>query len=330
MQRTVVITGGTAGIGLASAEAFARKGWKVAILARDEGRLRQTEERLRQLGVQALGIATDMADPAAVEAAADRIERDLGPIDAWVNNAMATVVAPAGEITPEEFKRVTEVTYNGQVYGTLAALKHMRRRRRGSIVQVNSVLGIRPFPLQSAYAGAKAAALGWTNALRAELDFEGVPVTLSTIFLPAVNTPQFAGWARNKTGRRQIAPDPVYDPRLAANAIVFAAEHPRRDVWVGRTTFMASILQRIWPNAGDHVAKGGWEGQLSDETIPRIEGNLFTPAKGSAVIDGPFKSRTLSSRHTFVTSRQRDIAVLGGATLLAAGIAHLLARRTGL
>lgn len=330
MPKTVVITGGTAGIGLASAEAFARKGWNVAVVARDAERLRQTETRLSSLGVKALGIEADVADPAAVEAAAQRIERDLGPIDAWVNNAMATVVAPAGEITPEEFKRVTDVTYHGQVNGTMAALKSMRRRGRGTIVQVNSVLGIRPFPLQSAYAGAKAAALGFTNALRAELDHEGVPVTLSTIFLPAVNTPQFAGWARNKTGRRQIAPDPVYDPRLAANAIVFAAENPRRDIWVGRTTFMASILQRIWPNAGDFAAKGGWEGQLSKERIPQIEGNLFSPAKGSAVIDGPFSSRTLSSRRTFVTSRQRDIAVLGGAALLAAGIAHLLARRTGI
>jgi NAD(P)-dependent dehydrogenase (short-subunit alcohol dehydrogenase family) len=330
MPRTVVITGGTAGIGLATAEAFARKGWNVAILARHEERLRQTEERLRSFGVQALGLSTDMADPEAVDAAAERIERDLGSIDTWVNNAMATVVAPAGDVTPDEFKRVTEVTYNGQVYGTLAALKHMRPRRRGSIVQVNSVLGIRPFPLQAAYAGAKAAALGWTNALRSELDHEGLPITLSTVFLPAVNTPQFAGWARNKTGRRQIAPDPVYDPRLAAKAIVFAAEHPRRDVWVGRTTFMASILQRIWPSAGDFAAKSGWEGQLSEETIPRIKGNLFEPASGSAVIDGLFTSRTLSSRNTFVTSRQRDVAVLGGAALLAAGIAHLLARRAGL
>lgn len=329
MPKTVVITGGTAGIGLASAEAFARKGWNVAVVAREPERLRQVERRLSALGVKALGIEADVADAAAVTAAAERVERELGPIEAWVNNAMATVVAPAGDVTPDEFRRVTDVTYHGQVHGTLAALKLMRRRGRGSIVQVNSVLGIRPFPLQSAYAGAKAAALGFTDALRSELDHEGVKVALSTVFLPAVNTPQFAGWARNKMGRRQIAPDPVYDPRLAAKAIVFAAEHPRRDIWVGRTTFLASLLQRLWPNAGDRFAKSGWEGQLSNETIPQIEGNLFAPAKGSAVIDGPFGARTLSSRNTFITSRQRDVAVLGGAALLAAGIARLLARRTG-
>ncbi|WP_279483026.1 SDR family oxidoreductase [Aureimonas sp. SK2] len=322
MTRTVVITGGTAGIGLATAETFARDGWNVGILARGEERLREVEERLRALGVKALGIATDVSDADAVDAAAERCETELGPIEAWINNAMATVVAPADQISPDEYRRVTDVTYHGQVFGTLAALKRMRARDRGTIVQVNSVLGIRPFPLQSAYDGAKAAALGFTNALRGELGHLGSNVQLVTVFLPAVNTPQFDGWARNKVGRRQIAPDPVYDARLCANAIHFGVLHPRRDIWVGRTTVMASLLQRLWPNAADVQSRSGWEGQLSDETIPRIEGNLFEPGQGPARIEGPFTDRTLASRHTFFTSRQRDVAVLG---LIGAGVLGLAA-----
>ncbi len=311
MPRTVVITGGTAGIGLATAEKFAREGWNVGILARDEGRLRETEERLRGFGAKALGVRADVADAEAVERAAERIERELGPIDAWVNNAMSTVVAPAWEITPEEYARVAAVTYLGQVHGTLAALKRMRIRRSGTVVQINSVLGIRPFPLQSAYAGAKAGALGFTDALRGELLHENLGVSISTVFLPAVNTTQFDGWARNRTGRRQIAPDPVYDPRLCANAIYFVTLNPRRDVWVGRTTILASILQRLWPNAGDWQSKGGWDGQLSQETIPEIAGNLDEAPKGPARIDGPFGDRVVSSRHSYVTSRQRDLIVGG-------------------
>lgn len=327
MTRTVVITGGTAGIGLATAEKFARDGWNVGILARGEDRLREVEERLRALGVKALGIPTDVADADAVEAAAERCERELGPVEVWVNNAMATVVAPADRISPDEFRRVTDVTYHGQVFGTQAALKRMRGRNRGTVVQVNSVLGIRAFPLQSAYDGAKAAALGFTNALRGELGHLGSRVQLVTVFLPAVNTPQFDGWARNKMGKRQIAPDPVYDARLCANAIHFGATHPRRDIWVGRTTWLASVLQRVWPNAGDAQSQSGWDGQLSDETIPRIDGNLFEPGPGAARIDGPFTDRVLGSRHTFLTSRHRDVAVLGliGAGVL--GLAAALGRR---
>jgi len=329
MTKTVVITGGSAGIGLAAAERFAREGWQVAVVARHEGRLRETEQRLRALGAKALGIEADVADDKAVFAAAARVESELGPIDVWVNNAMASIVAPSWDVEPDEYRRVTDVTYHSQVFGTLAALKYMRPRRRGTIIQINSVIGIRAFPLQTPYAGAKGAALNWTNGLRSELDHEQSGIELSTIFLPAVNSTQFLGWARNRTGQRQIAPDPVYDPRLCANAIFFAAENPRRDIWVGRTTILGSILQRLWPNGGDAFAKSAWDGQLG-EPMGETEGNLFKPADGPARIDGPNGDRTLSSRHTYVTSRQRDAVVLGGVALLAAGVAHLIAKRTGI
>ncbi|KAB0679610.1 SDR family oxidoreductase [Aureimonas leprariae] len=329
MARTVVVTGGTAGIGLACAEKFAAEGWNVGIVARAPARLRETENLLRAKGVLALGIETDVADHAAVERAAERFERELGPIEVWVNNAMATVVAAAHRIEPDEYKRVTDVTYHGQVFGTLAALKRMRTRGRGAIVQINSVLGIRPFPLQAAYAGAKGAALNFTNALRSELYHEGLPVTLTSVFLPAVNTPQFSGWARNRTGRRQIAPNPVYDPRLCAEAVHFAVEHPRRDIWVGRTSVLASVLQRVWPNAGDVQAKSGWDAQLSDERFAENEGNLFKPGEGPARLHGPFGDRMSSARRAFWTSRQRDVAVLGGVAFLAAHLAFLAGRRLG-
>jgi NAD(P)-dependent dehydrogenase (short-subunit alcohol dehydrogenase family) len=329
MTKTVVITGGSAGIGLAASERFAREGWQVAVVARHEGRLKETEARLRAMGVKALGIEADVADEKAMFEAAARVERELGPIDVWVNNAMSSIVAPAWDVSGDEYRRVTEVTYLGQVFGTLAALKYMRARRRGTVIQINSVIGIRAFPLQTPYAGAKGAAMNWTNGLRAELAHERLPIEISTIYLPAVNSTQFDGWARNRTGKRQIAPDPVYDPRLAANAIFFAAENPRRDIWVGRTTILGAIVQRLWPKGGDMVAKSGWDGQLG-EPIGEIEGNLFKPAEGSARIDGPSGDRTLSSRHTYLTSRQRDAVVLGGLALVAAGVAHLVARRTGI
>ena len=327
MAKTVVVTGGTAGIGLATAEKFAREGWNVGIIARDRDRLRQAEEQIGRHGTRALGVEVDVADHHALERAADRIAAELGPIDAWVNNAMATIVAPSGEISPEEFRRVTDVTYHGQVFGTLIALKHMRPRNRGAIVQINSVLGIRAYPLQSAYCGAKSAALGFTDSLRGELLHEGVAVTLTSIFLPAVNTPQFGGWARNRTGREQIAPPPVYDPRLCANAVFFAVEHPRRDIWVGRTSVMASVLQRFWPNAADVQAKSGWDGQLSDKRIPYLPGNLFEPGAGKAAIDGPFTAEASSARRSFWTSRQRDLAVLGAAAMTLAALLRLASRR---
>ena len=317
MAKTAVVTGGSAGIGLATAERLAKAGWQVAIIARDAARLDAARAMLAVHGTPILAISSDVADPDAVDTAADRIERELGPIGAWVNNAMSTVVAPADRITPAEYQRVTATTYLSQVYGTLAALRHMKPRGRGAIVQVSSGLGIRAVPLQAAYCAAKFAVSGFTDALRAELIGDAVPVTLSVVYLPAVNTPQ-PGWARNHTGREQVLPDPLFDPRLCAEAIVSAIDDPQREIWVGRSTLKMAIAQALAPNFADRQASGFAEQQLGNATGSKT-GNLDAPVPGPARIDGDATDRAISSRREFFTSRQRDMLKIG----IGGGIAGL-------
>ena len=317
MAKTAVVTGGSAGIGLATAERLAKAGWQVAIMARDAARLDAARAMLAVHGMPILAISADVADPDAVDAAADRIERELGPIGAWVNNAMSTVVAPADRITPAEYQRVTATTYLSQVYGTLAALRHMKPRGRGAIVQVSSGLGIRAVPLQAAYCAAKFAVSGFTDALRAELIGDAVPVTLSVVYLPAVNTPQ-PGWARNHTGREQVLPDPLFDPRLCAEAIVSAIDDPQREIWVGRSTLKMAIAQALAPNFADRQASGFAEQQLGNATGSKT-GNLDAPVPGPARIDGDAIDRAISNRREFFTSRQRDMLKIG----IGGGIAGL-------
>ena len=320
MARVAVVTGGTAGIGLAAAHALAERGWSVAVIARDLDRLSAAERALAAYGQPVLAISADVADPKAVDAAAARIEAELGPIRAWVNNAMSTVVNPADQITPDEYRRVTETTYLSQVYGTLAALRYMKQRNRGAIIQVSSGLAVRAAPLQAPYCAAKFAVSGFTDALRCELLHDRVNVSLSVIYLPAVNTPQF-NWARNRTGHRQYAPDPVFDPRLCAEAIAYAIENPRREVWVGRSSMMMAAAQVLAPALADRKAASMWSAQLSDETIPEMKGNLFEPVPGPVGIDGRFSGRTKASRSEFVTSRTRDLVVGGLAGLALIGLA---------
>jgi NAD(P)-dependent dehydrogenase (short-subunit alcohol dehydrogenase family) len=320
MARVAVITGGTAGIGLATAHRFAAGGWSVAVVARDPGRLAAAERALAAYGQPVLAISADVADAKAVDAAAARVEAELGPIRAWVNNAMSTVVNPADQITPDEYRRVTETTYLSQVYGTLAALRFMKRRNRGAIIQVSSGLAIRAAPLQAPYCAAKFAVSGFTDALRCELLHDRVDVSLSVVYLPAVNTPQF-NWARNRTGHRQYAPDPVFDPRLCAEAILYAAEHPRREVWVGRSSMMMAAAQALAPALADRKAAAMWPAQLSDQTIPEVDGNLYEPVPGDVGIDGRFTARAKTSRGEFCTSRTRDLLVGGLAGLALVGLA---------
>ncbi|HEY0206754.1 MAG TPA: SDR family oxidoreductase [Acetobacteraceae bacterium] len=328
MPKIVVITGAGAGVGRAAATEFARCGCDLALLSRDPERLEHAAAELRRFGVRALPVPTDVADADAVEAAADRVEQELGPIDVWVNVAMATVFAPVSKLTAAEVKRGTEVTYLGQVHGMMAALKRMRPRNQGSIVNVGSALAYRSVPLQSIYCGAKFAIRGFTDSLRSELIHDGCKVTLTMVDLPAVNTPQF-DWARNKMGRKAQPVPPIYQPEVPARAIVFGAFHPRRDIWVGFPTVKAILANRIAPGLIDrYLAKAGYRGQLADAAEPAdAPDNLFHPVPGAYGAHGRFDNRhPRTGSWEMFTSRHRA-AFWAAAFAGAAVVAHKLARR---
>jgi NAD(P)-dependent dehydrogenase (short-subunit alcohol dehydrogenase family) len=291
-REVVVITGGSAGVGRATARAFAAEGAAVALLARGQERLQAAAEEVEHLGGRALALSVDVADAGAIEQAADRIEEELGAIDVWVNNAMATVFAPVAELTPEEFRRVNEVTYLGSVWGTMAALRRMRSRDRGTIVQAGSALAYRGIPLQSAYCGAKHALEGFLDSVRTELLHDGSNVRLTTVHLPALNTPQFL-WVRTKLPRRPQPVPPIFEPELAADAIVFAAHHPRRELFVGWPTVKAVVGNKIAPGFADYyLARTGFDSQQTDLPVePGRPDNLFEPAPGDIAAQGPFDER---------------------------------------
>ena len=329
MTRVVVITGAGAGVGRAAAEEFARQGCDVALLSRDKDRLERAAEELRRHGVRALAIPTDVADAHAVEQAATQTEEQLGPIDIWVNVAMATVFAPVSKLTPEEFERGTRVTYLGQVHGTMSALSRMRTRNAGTIVNVGSALGYRSVPLQSIYCGAKFAIRGFTDALRSEIIHDGLAVHLTMVDLPAVNTPQF-DWAINKMGRRAEPVAPIYQPEVPARAIYFAATHKRRQIWVGYPTVQAILANRIAPGLIDkYLAKTGYSGQLTHEpTEPDAPGNLFEPVPGPYGAHGRFDNRSRAGSWEMFTDRHRNVfwAAVG---IGAVACIHQLAKRAG-
>ncbi|SFF24754.1 SDR family oxidoreductase [Aureimonas phyllosphaerae] len=327
MNKIVVITGAGAGVGRATADEFARAGYDVALLSRDPERLERAAGYARQQGVRAIAIPTDVADAAAVEAAADRVETELGPIDVWVNVAMATVFSPVAKLTPEEVERGTRVTYLGQVHGMMSALKRMRTRDRGVIVNVGSALAYRSVPLQSVYCGAKAAIRGFTDSLRSEIIHDKLNVRLTMVDLPAVNTPQF-DWALNKMGRRPQPVPPIFEPEVPARAIRFAAEHDRRNVWVGYPTVQAILGNRIAPGLLDrYLARSGYSGQLTQEPKPDdAPSNLFEPVKGDYGSHGRFDSRSKPRSVQMFTDRHRTV-FWGLAGLLALFGLHRLARR---
>lgn len=330
MPGIVVVTGAGAGVGRATAEAFARRGHDVALLSRDPERLEAAAAALRRHGVRALPIPTDVADAAQVEAAADRVEEELGPIAIWVNVAMATVFAPVSKLTAAEVERGTRVTYLGQVHGMMSALSRMRRRNHGTIVNVGSALAYRSVPLQAIYCGAKAAIRGFTDSLRSEIIHDGLDVHLTMVDLPAVNTPQF-DWAMNKMGRRSMPVPPVYQPEVPARAIVFAATHRRRDVWVGYPTVQAILANRVAPGLIDkYLATAGYKGQLTDE--PQDEdapANLFEPVPGPYGAHGRFDDVARAGSWEMFTSRHRVAAFAALGIGLVAGV-HQLAKRLGI
>jgi len=291
-REVVVVTGASAGLGRAIARRFARDGAAVALLARGKDGLEGARRDCERLGGKALVIPTDVSDAAAVERAAAETEAELGPIDVWVNNAMVSVFSPVHELTADEVRRVTEVTYLGCVNGTLAALQRMRPRDHGTIVQVGSALAHRAIPLQAAYCGAKHAIKGWTESLRCELLHEHSHVRITHVALPALNTPQF-GWVRTRLpGHPQPVP-PIYQPEVAADAIVWAAEHAPKEISVGASTALTLLAQRVAPSLLDrYLGRTGFSSQQMDEPVqPGRPDNLWHPVAGDHGAHGRFDAR---------------------------------------
>jgi len=313
MSRVVVVTGGTSGVGRATVLAFARNGDRVAVLARGPDGLEATRRQVEAAGGTAVAFEVDVADAVALEEAASAVERDLGPIDVWVNNAMTSVFAPFLEIEPAEFVRVTEVTYLGFVNGTRAALRRMVPRNHGTVVQVGSALAYRSIPLQSAYCGAKHAMAGFTDSVRCELLHDRSRVRLSTVQLPAMNTPQFDVVASRLPRRAQPVP-PIYQPEVAAQAIFRIADSGRRQVWVGASTVGAILANRVIPGLLDrYLARTGYDSQQTDQRHDVDEpSNLWKPLPGDHGAHGRFDDRAhrrsaqLDSRG-FLTAVRRSI-----------------------
>ncbi|HEY7487276.1 MAG TPA: SDR family oxidoreductase [Streptosporangiaceae bacterium] len=278
-EQVVVVTGASAGVGRATVRAFAARGARIGLIARGRAGLEATAAEVAQAGGIPLVLPADVADPGQVDAAAARVEAELGPIDVWVNNAFAGVFAPFWQVTPEEYARTTEVTYLGTVNGTRAALARMRARDHGVIVQVGSALAYRSIPLQSAYCGAKHAIEGFTESLRTELRHSGSAVQVPMVQLPALNTPQF-DWVLSRLPRRPQPVPPIYQPEVAARAIVRAADHPkRRERWVGASTAATVIAEKIVPGLLDrYLARTGYQSQQTGQTEPPDEPyNLWEP-----------------------------------------------------
>jgi len=274
----VVITGASAGLGRCVAREFAKHGANIGLLARGRAGLQGAKRDVERLGGKAIAIPTDVADPKQVFAAREKVEQEFGPIDVWVNVAMASVFSPIREMTPEDYKRTTDVTYLGFVHGTLAALRTMLPRNKGTIVQAGSALSVRSIPLQSAYCAAKHAMIGFTDSLRCELIHESSNVHVTVVQLPAMNTPQF-GWVKSRLPHKPQPVPPIYEPEVAARAMYWAAHHRRREVWVGAPTVEAIVGQKLIPGLLDiYLGKTGYKSQQTSEPEdPNRLNNLYEP-----------------------------------------------------
>src|SRR5579862_6162158 len=293
---TVVITGASAGVGRAVARRFARTGAKLALIARDPQALNQVKQEVERLGGSAITFPVDVADAKALIEAAEVIAKEIGSIDVWINDAMVTVFSPVWAITPEEFRRVTEVTYLGFVHGTMAALRHMRPRNRGTIVQIGSALAYRGIPLQSAYCGAKYAIRGFTDSLRSELIHAGSAVKLTIVELPAVNTPQF-DWARTHMAKTPRPVAPVVQPEAIAELVFGAALDPKREYWVGMSTLKAILGGMVLPKFLDrYLARNVYSGQETDVPVSsERRDNLLTPVHDLHRTRGSFSQEAADS-----------------------------------
>ena len=317
----VVVSGASAGIGRAVARRFGKAGWRVALIARGVDGLEAARREIEDAGGEAMAIAADVADQPAVEAAVERVEREWGPIDVWINNAMVTAYCEFMEMPPEDFRRATEVTYLGSVWGIRAALARMLPRDRGTIVQVGSALAYRSIPLQSAYCGAKSALRGFIDSLRSELIHRSSAVKLTMVQLSAFNTPQF-DWGKACIAKQPQPVPPIFQPEVAAEAIYYAALHPRRELWVGWPAVKAILGTRLIPGWLDHLlARVGYSGQHTDEPLPPgRRDNLYEPVPGDHGAHGRFDARAKPRSLQLEVSMHRG-AIAAGA--LAAGLAAL-------
>ncbi|CCF83097.1 SDR family oxidoreductase [Nitrolancea hollandica] len=323
----VVVTGARAGVGRATVRAFARRGARIGLIARGRDELEAVRREVEAEGGKGLVLPADVADAAQVEAAAAAVEETFGPIDLWINNAMVTVFSPIKEMEPEEFLRVTEVTYLGYVYGTLAALKRMLPRDHGTIVQVGSALVYRSIPLQSAYCGAKAAVRGFTDSLRTELIHDGSHVRVTMVQMPALNTPQFE-WNKTRMPRKPQPVPPIFQPEVAAEAIVWASEHHRRELNVGWPTVAAIWGQKFIPGLLDlYLGRTGYDAQQYDgPPSPDRPVNLWKPVPGNYGAHGVFDSRSRDHSSQFWVTTHRNWLALAGAGI-AGAVAAILRNR---
>jgi len=321
----VVITGASAGVGRAAARKFARHGARIGLLARGVDGLKAAQREVQKLGSEALIIPTDVANAEQVEAAAEKVETELGPIDIWVNNAMTSVFSPIKKMMSEEFRRVTEVTYLGYVYGTLAALKRMLPRNRGVIVQVGSALAYRGIPLQAAYCAAKHAIQGFCDSLRCELLHDKSNVQVTMLQMPALNTPQF-GWVKSRLPHKAQPVPPIFQPEVAAEAIYFAAHNPRREFYVGLPSVKAIVADKIAPGLLDHyLARTGYDSQQYDGSEdPNRPNNLWQPVPGDHGAHGAFDARARNWSPQLWTSEHRGWIATAVVALALSGLLAIL------
>lgn len=326
-MKVIAITGASAGIGRATAHAFAKSGARIGLIARSEKALEDTKAEVEKAGGQALVLPCDISDAEAVEQAAQKLEDHFGPIDVWINSAMISVFSPFEKVSADEYRRVTDVTYHGFVYGTMAALRRMKPRNRGLIIQVGSALAYRSIPLQAAYCGAKHAIKGFTDSIRSELHYEKSAVEISMVQLPAFNTPQF-NWVRLHLDKRPQPLPPIHAPALAGEAIVWAAENPQREVWVGWPTFQAILGHKVFPGFLDrYMAKQAWDGQLTDKDAePDRKDNLFETHDELHSEKGPFTDQEVTKKPILwqVPNQNFWINSLGVLVLLLAFILGLI------